>query len=512
MSDKLTKDHVQLLLDLDQIRDSIEDVPELCKEFCNYLSREAGFDEAAILLKDEESGGLSNPNPHIPMSNEVREFVAKAGELPTESEYENSNMIAFRLQPRDSYIGLLVLRTVESLDEKMRQRANLARAIIDSAVEHALDFSELKCRRQELEAVFALDRLRDSHLAFDEMIDKSAKKILQFVPSDASCVLLYNEVTEAMDIRFPSSADCSPYETQENLKKIGELAEHAFKLKNLVSAENISEEIGSALCIPLILGQDIIGAFLALRKTKDAFSLPARRILTAMASQIDTAIFETFERKRIKGVFSRYVAADVVDEMLRTDHDFFKGYRKELTVLFSDLRGFTSTSEKLDTDTVVGMLNEHLSIMTGVVLKNGGTLDKFIGDCVMAFWGAPVERKDHAFSAVKCGIEMTREHKDLMEKWQTQGLPPINIGIGINTGDMFVGNIGDERKSSYTVIGDNVNLASRLEGVARGGEVLVTKNTMEHIGNYSKAVALEPVRVKGKQDPIELFRILEIEK
>jgi len=138
-------------------------------------------------------------------------------------------------------------------------------------------------------------------------------------------------------------------------------------------------------------------------------------------------------------------------------------------------------------------------------------LDKFIGDCVMAFWGAPVGREDHAFMAAKCALEMVEEHGKLMEKWQSRGLPSINIGIGINTGDMFAGNIGDDRKSSYTVIGDNVNLASRLEGVARGGEVLVTKGTMNRIADRVKTKALEPVRVKGKHDPIELLRVLEIQ-
>ncbi len=511
MHARLEKDNIEMILALDEIRDSVQEVDKLCGAYCDYLSREAGFDEAVILIRDQETGGLSNPNPRIPVSNELKEFVAKFEASTIEPEDENLRLLACKLEPRDSNIGLLVVRSTTPMNQEMKQRARLACAIIDSALEHALAFEELESRRQELEAVFALDRLRDSHIQFDEMIDKSAEKILDFVPADASCVLLYNPTTDAMDIRFPSAVDCSAYETQENLKVIGNLAEHAFKLKNLVSAENISEQIGSAICIPLILKEDIIGAFLALKKSSEPFSASSRRILSAMASQIDTAIFETFERRRIKGVFSRYVAADVVNEMLRTDHDFFKGRRKELTVLFSDLRGFTSTSEKLDTDVVVGMLNEHLSTMTGVVLRNHGTLDKFIGDCVMAFWGAPMERPDHALMAVRCALQMTYEHKKLMERWQQQGLPSINIGIGLNTGDMFVGNIGDDRKSSYTVIGDNVNLASRLEGVARGGEVLVTKNTMEHIADRVKAIAMEPVRVKGKKDPIELFRVLSIE-
>lgn len=511
MANAFAKDNLGMLLDLDKIRDSVENVEELCEAFCSYLSREAGFDEAVIFLRDPESGGLSNPNPKIPMSTEIKDFLASWKDQPRGFTDADLRVMGYKLAPRDSTIGLLVLRTISPADTETKKRGQLAAAIIDSAVEHALEFAELKSRRQELEAIFDLDHLRDSNIPFDEMMDKAAEKILRFIQADASCVLLYNSASQTMDIRFPSAFDCSEYENPRNLKEIGDLAERAFELKSLVSAENITEQIGSVICIPLILKDDIIGAFLAMKKEREPFSLPSRRILSAMASQIDTAIFETFERRRIRGVFSRYVAADVVDEMLRTDHDFFKGRRKELTVLFSDLRGFTATSEKLDTDLVVGMLNEHLSAMTGVVLRNQGTLDKFIGDCVMAFWGAPVDREDHAFMAVRCALEMVAEHGRLMKKWQEQGLPSINIGIGINSGDMFVGNIGDDRKSSYTVIGDNVNLASRLEGVARGGEVLVTKGTMSHIAERVKAKTLEPVRVKGKHDPIELFRVIEIQ-
>jgi adenylate cyclase len=156
------------------------------------------------------------------------------------------------------------------------------------------------------------------------------------------------------------------------------------------------------------------------------------------------------------------------------------------------------------------MLNEHLRAMTEVVLLNRGTLDKFIGDCVMAFWGAPVGQPDHAVLAVRAAVAMRQAHQRLLARWQSEGLPEIHVGIGLNSGDVFVGNIGDERRTSYTVIGDHVNLASRLEGVARGGEVLITASTFDRVRERVEVRRMEPVRVKGKRDPVELYDVVRL--
>ena len=510
MDTKPKPSEVDVLKDLDRIRDKTLDLEPLCRGFCSYLTKVLGFDEAHILLRNQENGALENPVPDQGLSELIQKFIARGEKVSWVKPPKDDQVLGINLAPRDAMLGVLLLRSVSALEPDQIKLAELAADEIDSSVEHALTFAQLADRNRELEAIFALDRLRDEHLPFDQMIDRSAQKLMDYIKADGAAVVLFNEASGVVDIRFPSQSDCSDFQQTDCLRALRDLAFRAFKLKSLLSAERLHEAVGSALCAPLILDTNIIGAFVVISRERSAFSALARRLLAAMASQIDTAIFEDMQRQHIKVVFSRYVAADVVEEMLKTDQDFMDDDRKELTVLFSDLRGFTAASERLDTDVLVGMLNEHLSAMTEVVLSNRGTLDKFIGDCVMAFWGAPVAQPDHAYAAVKAAIEMRKAHEKLLEGWKTRGLPEIHIGIGINTGDMFVGNIGDERKSSYTVIGDHVNLAARLEGVARGGEVLITESTLSSTRDRIEFETMEPVRVKGKSDEIPLFNVTKL--
>src|SRR5207253_10212115 len=162
------------------------------------------------------------------------------------------------------------------------------------------------------------------------------------------------------------------------------------------------------------------------------------------------------------------------------------GERRDLTILFSDIRGFTSISEAAEPEEVVEMLNEYLTKMVEILLDHGGTLDKFIGDAVMGFWNAPAADANHALHAVQCSIAMIDETARIRARWETEGKASIRIGIGINTGDAVAGNIGAEQVWSYTVIGDAVNLASRLEGKNKdyATEIIISEFTME-IGRAS---------------------------
>lgn len=141
--------------------------------------------------------------------------------------------------------------------------------------------------------------------------------------------------------------------------------------------------------------------------------------------------------------------------------------KRNLTVLFGDIRGFTSISEKQPPEAVVATLNEHLNMMVSVIFKHHGTLDKFVGDCVMAFWGAPLARANHAELAARAALDMIEGLEKLNQKWQSEGRPTLQIGVGINTGEMLFGNIGSEQRMDFTVIGDNVNLGARLESATK---------------------------------------------
>ena len=181
-----------------------------------------------------------------------------------------------------------------------------------------------------------------------------------------------------------------------------------------------------------------------------------------------------------------------------------------MSILFSDIRGFTTLSETMEPEAVVEVLHEYLNPMSEIVVKHGGTLDKYIGDAIMALYGAPLEQADHSRRACRTALEMMQTLKALDREWLERGRPALKIGIGINSGQVSVGNMGSNRLFDYTAIGDNVNLASRLEGLNKfyGTEILVAGATVSDLGPGFYFREVDLVRVKGKKHPITIYEIL----
>lgn len=235
------------------------------------------------------------------------------------------------------------------------------------------------------------------------------------------------------------------------------------------------------------------------------------------------AIEERYARK-IRTMFSNYSTERVVTALIKNPKmTRLGGERREITVLFSDIKGFTSISEKHTPEEVVSMLNEYLGEMTEIIFHWDGTLDKFVGDEIVAFWGAPLPQENHAELAVKCGLHMAKRLRELQQKWESEGKPPLDSGIGINTGEVLVGNIGAEgKKMDYTVIGDHVNLGARVEGLTRkyDARILITEFTLARIieafrngSIYQLRIeGLDKVIVKGREKPVGIYKIEEGEE
>ncbi|MDD5688573.1 MAG: adenylate/guanylate cyclase domain-containing protein [Elusimicrobia bacterium] len=222
-------------------------------------------------------------------------------------------------------------------------------------------------------------------------------------------------------------------------------------------------------------------------------------------------ITEEKEKRWLKKAFGQYLSPLVINEIMKNpDALALGGKRQEMTVLFSDIRGFTTISEASTPEEVVALLNEYLTKMTEIVFKHEGTLDKFIGDAVMAFWNAPIPQKDHAQRAVLCGVEMIQELKKLQDKWRAEKRPIIDIGVGINTGDMVVGNMGSIERMDYTIIGDNVNLGARLEGLNKEfrTHIIVSESTYLHVKDIVKTKPLGTTKVKGKEKAVEIYEVI----
>jgi adenylate cyclase len=206
---------------------------------------------------------------------------------------------------------------------------------------------------------------------------------------------------------------------------------------------------------------------------------------------------------------ARYISPQIVDQVIRKNVDVnLGGDRKVVTVLFSDIRNFTRISESLPPDKLVELLNEYFTEMAKIIFENQGSLDKYIGDAIVAVFGSLIPLENPGQTAVQAAIQMMKELSSLNERWKNKYGFRMDIGIGINTGEVFLGNIGSPERMEFTVIGDTVNIASRFSDAAKAGQILITKETLFNLGPEIRYTELPPVEVKGKIGRLEVFEIL----
>ncbi len=261
----------------------------------------------------------------------------------------------------------------------------------------------------------------------------------------------------------------------------------------------------------LLLAGGVIGGNLALWEYADLVLPLAPSILyllTATFLHLNYGFFiESANKRRLSGIFGQYVPPELVEEMDQQDSEVsVEGENREMSVLFSDVRGFTTISEGLSPRELTQFMNDFLTPITEVIHKNRGTIDKYMGDAVMAFWGAPLDDPDHARHSLQAALQMNEAMETLSAEFLAMGRPELKIGIGINTGTMNVGNMGSRFRMAYTVLGDAVNLGSRLEGLTKnyGVTIIVSEFTARAVPEFLFR-ELDRVRVKGKKEPVTIF-------
>ena len=252
------------------------------------------------------------------------------------------------------------------------------------------------------------------------------------------------------------------------------------------------------------------------RSGREVFSfVPIAEVMVIYVAQtIYRYRTEEKDKGKIRKAFQLYLQPSVIEEMLKSNElPKLGGEKRVLTVLFSDIRGFTTISEKLTPEQLAKLINEYLTPMTSLVFEHGGTLDKYIGDALMAIFGAPITQPDHALRCCRTAVHMMRELAKLQERWRLEGnnYPPIDVGIGINSGPMVVGNMGGNQRFDYTVLGDNVNLASRLEGTNKEyrSHIIISQSTYDMAKDEIACRELGAVRVKGKNEPVRIYELLD---
>ncbi|MHB8462390.1 MAG: CHASE2 domain-containing protein [Vulcanimicrobiaceae bacterium] len=236
---------------------------------------------------------------------------------------------------------------------------------------------------------------------------------------------------------------------------------------------------------------------------------------TAIASAALIAVRgvrEGAERRQVTNLFGMHVSPAVVQEILKSEDPesslALTGKRVKATVFYSDIRGFTAMSETMSPEAIYGQLNEYFEEMCQLIFEHGGYVDKFIGDCIMAVFSAPYQTPDDALKAVRSAVAQQSRIDDLVERWKETDKKIFTVGMGINTGELVMGNLGSSSRMNYTVIGDTVNTAARLYNVAKGGQIIISQSTYDEVKDFVEVEELEPVSVKGKVEPIRIYQVL----
>lgn len=277
----------------------------------------------------------------------------------------------------------------------------------------------------------------------------------------------------------------------------------------------VSQGVRSTICAPLFTEAGVHGALYADRLDPfSAFKPDDLELISAVAAQTAIAVENVRAHERLakeevaRANYSRFLPEYVVKQMLENPNSFkLGGVTQTITVLFADIRGFTRISEHAAPEKIVGLLNRYFSAMTDIIFAHGGTLDKYLGDGMMALFGAPTVTPKDAANAMSAAVAMQRRMLSINEELCAEGFPEIGVGIGLHTGEVIVGYIGSERRSEYTAIGDAVNTASRLESNAKAGEILVSEVTAQAARSRYQLTPRDPISVKNREQPVPLFEI-----
>ena len=262
-----------------------------------------------------------------------------------------------------------------------------------------------------------------------------------------------------------------------------------------------------------MLGYSVVGLILFMRQR---FILPmvtplVMLFLGVVLPTLEQAVSQELEKRRVRSLFSRFISPQMVDQMMTTQDLNSLNKRSDVSIIFSDIRGFTTLSEKLSPEDVVALLNPYLEAMSKVIYKHGGTVDKYEGDAIIAFFGEPIPFKDHAVRALRASLDMRVALDKLRKQWEKEGRPnQIEMGIGINSGEVFVGLLGSAERINYTIIGDNANLASRLQDLTKTyvWPILISESTYQQVKDEFDAEFVDAVIVKGKTKPVNVYKVI----
>lgn len=405
---------------------------------------------------------------------------------------------------------------------------------IESGIATPDEIKDLRRKAKVLELLYEMSKTLGTVFDLKALFEKATDLIFRGTPADRVVALIADETLDGRIIEYSlnpvavktrnesiekmtEKMTISRTITQKVMReKVALLSQDARTDIQFSGAESIvSQGIRSTICAPLITESNVHGVIYADRLDPFAtFTPDDLELISAVAAQTAVTVETVKAHKRLareevaRANYSRFMPEYVVKQLLDNPASFrLGGVNQKITVLFADIRGFTALSENANPEKVVSLLNRFFSTMTDVIFEHGGTLDKYIGDGLMAIFGAPTASEEDALNAVKAAVTMQKRLRTLNDELRAEGYGQISMGIGLHTGEATIGYIGSDKRSEYTAIGDTVNLASRLESNAAGGEILMSDATAEASGNRVPVTAREPLTVKNRTQPVNVLEV-----
>ncbi len=515
---------LDIVLDIDHVRDTATTPTTIFSGVAQVVARHFAASVCRLYLIDHETDELllkvvqeddaAWQAHHARLSPEVARHAMRHHDVSVWDVAETASPVYLAAVPiymHDDPLGALLLGRFERpFDADDVDLLHIAESQIDSAVVQAHAAHELALRNKELETIYRVDHIRDQNLPFDEMLDVVLVELCAVIQAEVGFVMLYNPDGERLEMRAISDRDF--LQDPEHHALLNRIAYQSVEQGELVCHREGDRHRCAAMCVPLILRDEIIGVFGAVnRDERRGFGAEERRLLMAVVSQMDTAILESLERRQLRRVLGRSLDQRVLERLLEhPDVELLRGERAVLSVLYADLRGSTALAARLDPELMVEFINDYLSNMTEMLISHQGTLDKFIGDEVMALFGAPLPQPDHAVRAVRVGLAMLDAHREIVARWQARGIETAGLGVGIATGEVVVGEIGCERRADYTIIGNAANLGARICSAAQAGEVLICQNTYDLLQDVVEAEPRPGMAFKGLDHPVTVYRVARL--
>ncbi|MFL6375766.1 MAG: adenylate/guanylate cyclase domain-containing protein [Pyrinomonadaceae bacterium] len=412
-----------------------------------------------------------------------------------------------------------------SVNELMGRRSNLT---IEDAIVTPQEAKDLRRKAKILELLYEMSRTLGTVLELNELFTRVTDLIFRGTPADRVVALLADQQTGELEQMATRVRDDSIQSLTANLAvsrtitnkvmtdRVAILSQDAKTDEQFHGAESIvSQGVRSTICAPLITQSGVHGVLYADRLDPFAAFRPDHLdLISAVAAQAAVTVetvraHEQLAREEVaRANYSRFMPEYVVQQLLENPDSFqLGGANQTVTVLFADIRGFTGISENENPEKVVGLLNQYFSAMSEIIFAHGGTLDKYIGDGLMALFGAPTGTPDDPKNALNAAVAMQRRLLSLNASLLEQGYTEVAVGMGLHTGEATVGYIGSEQRSEYTAIGDTVNLASRLESNSSGGQILISEATAQAAGDIFPLTARPPLTVKNRRQPVEVFEV-----